>query len=73
MIWGYIHDDVVFLDVLLFFFPLTLISYLLKQIICNINLNLLYIKYSQFLVNSGLSVFLWNELHKTEKHRTEKR
>ena len=47
MLRGYIHNDVIFLDFV--FFPLTLISYLLKQITCNINLNLLYIKYSQIL------------------------
>ena len=45
MIRGYIHDDVIFLDFV--FFPLTLLSYLHKQI--NINLNVLYIKYTQFL------------------------
>ena len=49
MIRGYGHDDVIFLDFV--FFPLTFLSYLLKQITCNINLNLLYtcIKYTQFL------------------------
>ena len=45
MIRGYIHDDVIFLDFV--FFSLTLLSYLHKQI--NINLNVLYIKYTQFL------------------------
>ena len=60
MIRGYIHNDVIFLD-FSSFFPLTLLSYLLKQITCNINLNLLYIKYSQILwVAASMCIFGMN-------------